>query len=62
MTHSEKLDVDELKALLVDQVRTILNKDREFETAFESGIYFRFIYKSKDGRLLGDQIITSSDI
>jgi hypothetical protein len=62
MTHSEKLDVDELKALLVPLVRTILNEDREGETAFESGIYLRFIYKGKDGRICGDQIITSSDL
>ena len=62
MTHSEKMDGDELKALLLPLVRTILNENREGETAFESGIYFRFIYKGKDGRICGDQIITSSDL
>jgi hypothetical protein len=62
VAHSSKLDGEQLKATLIPLVRTIINRDSESITAFESGIYFRFIYKSKDGRLLGDQIITSSDI
>ena len=59
---SSKLDGDQLKATLIPIVRTIINQDSEGKSAFESGIYFRFIYKSKDGRILGDQIITSSDL
>ena len=62
VAHSMKLNDEQLKATLIPLVRTIVNGDSEGKTAFESGIYFRFIYKSKDGRVLGDQIITSSDI
>ena len=56
------VEPDELKANLVSVVRTIIIKDSRTKTAFESGIYFRFIYKTQGGQIFGDQIITSSDL
>jgi hypothetical protein len=62
LSEGETMDSDELKSNLVSAVRTITLDDRRFKTAIESGIYIRFIYKTRDGRVLGDQIITSSDL
>jgi len=59
---STEFDSDELKAGLVSLVRTVTLEDSKTKTAFENGIYFRFIYKTQGGQILGDQIITPSDL
>tara|TARA_B110000305_G_C19088432_1_gene469596 strand:- start:140 stop:523 length:384 start_codon:yes stop_codon:yes gene_type:complete len=58
----KEFDNDELKALLISLVRTLTLEDSILNTALESGIYLRFIYKTQGGQIFGDQIITYSDL
>ena len=52
-----------LKGGLVPTVRTqIAEGDQELKTAMENGVYLRFIYKTPDGRVIGDQIISFYDL
>lgn len=62
LSKGKPMDQDELYANLVSATQTIALGDIRFQRAIESGIYLRFIYKTKNGQVLGDQKITSSDI
>jgi len=44
-----------------DNLISGLKSDVDAKTAMERGIYMRYIYKSADGRVIADQIISSSD-
>jgi hypothetical protein len=45
-----------------DNLISGLKSDVDAKTAMERGIYMRYIYKSPDGRVIVDQIISSSDL
>ena len=51
-----------IRGELVSLVRNLILNDQNLKTAMESGVYLRFIYKTPDGRVIGDQIISSSDL
>ena len=51
-----------IRGELIAGVRTITLDDQVLKAAMENGVYIRFIYKTPDGGVIVDQVVTSSDL